>query len=122
MPRRNRPMKDVATRRNASGRRWQPAIRRCPNGATPLGDTRDLLWQEGTGGTETSHVPRGTERIPVVAASEPGGAQTTPAYEAAAAAGVGLNEMLRRTGRDVVRTLDEAERRWNGRPERVRVP
>jgi hypothetical protein len=27
---------------------------------------------EGTGGTETSHVPRGTETIPVVAASEPG--------------------------------------------------
>jgi hypothetical protein len=41
---------------------------------------------EGTGGTETSHVPRGTERIPVVAASEPGGAQTCYAYEAAAAA------------------------------------
>ena len=30
----------------------------------------------GTGGTETSHVPRGTESIPVVAASEPGAAQT----------------------------------------------
>ena len=29
---------------------------------------------EGTGGTETSHVPRGTEIIPVVAASEPGAA------------------------------------------------
>ena len=29
---------------------------------------------EGTGGTETSHVPRGTESIPVVVASEPGGA------------------------------------------------
>ena len=48
---------------------------------------------EGTGGTETSHVPRGKERIPVVAASEPGGAQTISAYEAAAAAGVGLNVM-----------------------------
>src|SRR5687767_8634691 len=31
---------------------------------------------EGTGGTETSHVPRGTESIPVVVASEPGVAQT----------------------------------------------
>jgi len=31
---------------------------------------------EGTGGTETSHVPRGTDSIPVVAASEPGFAQT----------------------------------------------
>ena len=27
---------------------------------------------EGTGGTETSHVPRGTEIIPVVVANEPG--------------------------------------------------
>ena len=32
------------------------------------------LLAEGTGGTETSHVPRGTESIPVVAASEPGDA------------------------------------------------
>ena len=53
-------------------------------------DTRPS--REGTGGTETSHVPRGTEKIPVVAASEPGGAETTPAHEAAAAAGVGLYE------------------------------
>jgi hypothetical protein len=29
---------------------------------------------EGTGGTETSHVPRGRESIPVVVASEPGAA------------------------------------------------
>ena len=36
----------------------------------------DHLTMEGTGGTETSHVPRGTESIPVVAASEPGAAQT----------------------------------------------
>lgn len=37
----------------------------------------DLQRQaEGTGGTETSNVPRGKEKIPVVAASEPGGAQT----------------------------------------------
>jgi hypothetical protein len=50
MPWRNRPMKDVATRRNAPGRRWQPAIRRCPNGATPLGDTRDLPLAGGNRG------------------------------------------------------------------------
>ena len=57
-------------------------------------ETDDRLERaEGTGGTETSHVPRGKERIPVVAASEPGGAQTISAYEAAAAAGVGLNVM-----------------------------
>ena len=34
----------------------------------------DRRLAEGTGGTETSHVPRGTEIIPVVAASEPGAA------------------------------------------------
>ena len=34
MPRRWRPRKDAATRRNAPGRRWRPAIRRSPNGAT----------------------------------------------------------------------------------------
>jgi hypothetical protein len=32
------------------------------------------IEREGTGGTETSHVPRGTESIPVVVASEPGAA------------------------------------------------
>ena len=36
----------------------------------------DRFGREGTGGTETSHVPRGTESTPVVAASEPGHAQT----------------------------------------------
>ena len=98
-------------------------ILRNPNGATPAGDSGPHAQAaEGTGGTETSHVPRGTERIPVVAASEPGGAQTTPAYEATAAAGVGLNEMVGRGGRPVVTKLGEAERRWNGRPKRVRVP
>jgi hypothetical protein len=37
MPRRWRPRKDAATRRNARGRRWQPAIPRSPNGATRRG-------------------------------------------------------------------------------------
>ena len=71
-----------------------------PNGATPAGDSGPHAQAaEGTGGTETSHVPRGKERIPVVAASEPGGAQTISAYEAAAAAGVGLNVMAGGPGR-----------------------
>lgn len=39
-------------------------------------DDRPLETAEGTGGTETSNVPRGKESIPEVAASEPGGAQT----------------------------------------------
>ena len=38
MPRRHWPTKDVPTRRNALGRRWEPVIQRSPNGATPLGN------------------------------------------------------------------------------------
>ena len=34
MPWRSRPKKDAATRRNALGRCWQPAIQGIPNGAT----------------------------------------------------------------------------------------
>jgi len=34
MPWRSRPMKDAATRRNALGRCWRPAIQGSPNGAT----------------------------------------------------------------------------------------
>ena len=63
-------------------------------GQPPLETVDRPAWQaEGTGGTETSHVPRGKERIPVVAASEPGRAQTRSASEAAAAADVGLYAM-----------------------------
>jgi len=91
MPRRFGPTKDVATRRNAQGRGWHPVILRSPNGATPLGNTSDPACREGTGGTETSHVPRGKERIPVVAASEPGGAQTIWAVQTAVDAWMGLN-------------------------------
>ena len=47
-----------------------PAISEWGNPAALRG-YRELL-AEGTGGTETSHVPRGTDSIPVVAASEPG--------------------------------------------------
>jgi hypothetical protein len=61
------------------------------NPSVVIPDTRAHA-REGTGGTETSHVPRGKERIPVVAVSEPGGAQTSSAYEAVAAAELGLNE------------------------------
>ena len=77
MPRRCVPMKDVALRRYGWGSREQALIPPSPNGATqpPLAVTA-LFCAEGTGGTETSHVPRGTESTPVVAASEPGKAQT----------------------------------------------
>ena len=49
-----------------------PAISEWGN-PSALRGYREFL-AEGTGGTETSHVPRGTETIPVVAASEPGDA------------------------------------------------
>ena len=101
MPRRDRPRKDAPTRRNAQGKGWDLVILRSPNGATRPWlnmDTHVRTW-EGTGGTETSHVPRGTERIPVVAASEPGGAQTHRAVQAAADAGWGLDERDGRAGR-----------------------
>lgn len=75
-----------------------PAISEWGN---PLSQGRTAHSAEGTGGTETSHVPRGTERIPVVAASEPGGAQTVMAYEAAAAAMTGLNAMGGDSSRDL---------------------
>ena len=77
MPWRCAPKKDVATLRKACGRRVQPMIARFPNGATPWPAGQDLRKQEGTGGTETSHVPRGSKRTPVVVASEPGQAQTS---------------------------------------------
>ena len=94
-----------------------------PNGATPAGDSGPTAQAaEGTGGTETSHVPRGKERIPVVAASEPGGAQTRSAYEAAAAADVGLNAMTGGPGRGLARFVPVlAEPYWNSGPEKVRV-
>ena len=50
----------------------EPTISEWGNPIT-FGDDR-TVGTEGTGGTETSHVPRGTEIIPVVVASEPGGA------------------------------------------------
>jgi hypothetical protein len=56
MPRRRWPRKDVATRRNALGSRWQAMIQGCPNGATPLRERSDS-WEnpwEVSPGTETS--------------------------------------------------------------------
>ena len=56
MPRRRGPTKDVATRRNALGSRWQAMIQGCPNGATPLGEPSDPhgTVREVSPGTETS--------------------------------------------------------------------
>ena len=54
-----------------------PAISEWGNPTSVMGVTtrrEHIERREGTGGTETSHVPRGTDTIPVVAASEPGAA------------------------------------------------
>jgi hypothetical protein len=65
MPRRWRPRKDAATRRNTRGRRWQPAIPGSPNGATrpAHGRAPSRCW-EGTGGTETSQYPEEQRGFP----------------------------------------------------------
>jgi hypothetical protein len=55
MPRRRRPRKDAATRRNAPGRRWQPAIRGCPNGATRPGSNPVTAAMRGAPG-ELKHL------------------------------------------------------------------
>lgn len=114
------------------GRTWpRDEMRRGGAGTLRSGDLRmgqprtgRCDWQRpgGTGGTETSHVPRGQERIPVVAASEPGRAQTHAAHEAAAAAAWGLNARMGGPGRGLAQNMLSAERHWKGRPERVRAP
>jgi hypothetical protein len=65
MPRRWQPRKDAATRRNASGRRWQPVSRRYPNGATRLAHGQPPAGMlEGTGGTDTSQDPEEKRGFP----------------------------------------------------------
>jgi hypothetical protein len=64
MPRRWRPTKDAATRRNARGRRWQPAIPGSPNGATRRGLDPVTAQAEGTRGTETSQYPEEERGFP----------------------------------------------------------
>jgi hypothetical protein len=63
MPRRWRPRKDAATRRNAPGRRWQPAIRRSPNGATRPTHGRAPRCEPGRAPGEVKHLstPRSRE-------------------------------------------------------------
>ena len=63
-----------------------------PDGGDTLSPPAEHIgWREASGGTETSHVPRRKERIPGVAASETGGAQTVGVVQAAADALAGLN-------------------------------
>ena len=76
MPWRQVPKKDVVHCEKLRRAVCRRTSRRCPNGETRRGSCRVTPQGEGTGGTETSHVPRGKERIPRVVASESGGAQT----------------------------------------------
>jgi len=64
MPRRWRPKKDAATRRNALGRCWQPAIQGSPNGATRPGSNLVTAQAGGTRGTETSQYPEEKRGFP----------------------------------------------------------
>jgi hypothetical protein len=56
MPWRWRPRKDVATRRNALGRRWQPVIQGSPNGATRPAHGRAPRSNPGRGPGELKHL------------------------------------------------------------------
>jgi hypothetical protein len=84
MPGRWGPMKGAGWRRNASGSGSHAMSRGYPNGAIrrmrgPSPAAEHIGRTGGTGGTETSHVPRGRERMRGVAASETRAAQTAPA-------------------------------------------
>src|SRR5689334_6031491 len=62
MPRRRRPRKDAATRRNAPGRRWRPGIRRSPNGATRPGHARAPDREVGGAPRELKHLSTARKR------------------------------------------------------------
>ena len=81
---------------------------------------------EGTGGTETSQYPeeQKSNEIPLVVASERGGAQTVPAQWPASLCGGGV---VRRVRRPLPRPRGVSkwhQRRstWEGAPERVTAP
>ena len=78
------PTKGAGWRRNASGSGSHAGSRGCPNGAIRPARGRpppaeSIGGGAGTGGTETSHVPRGRESMRGVAASGTRGAQTAGA-------------------------------------------
>ena len=81
MPGRQEPKKDVANNETASGSCKRASIRGCPNGGTRMAkshalDAEFIGIQGHTRGTETSKYPeeKKTRVIPLVAASECGGA------------------------------------------------
>ena len=104
MPGRWGPTKGAGWRRNASGSRSQAASRGYPNGAIrrmgdPSPPAERIGRVAGTGGTETSHVPRGRERMRGVAASETRGAQTAVAEWPAGLCDGGVGRPRWRPGR-----------------------
>ena len=105
MPGRWGPMKGAGWRRNASGSGSRAMSRGYPNGAIrrmrgPPPAAEHIGRLGGTGGTETSHVPRGRERMRGVAASETRAAQTAGAEWAAALCAGGVGRLPWRSGRN----------------------
>ncbi len=103
MPGRSGPMKGAGWRRNASGSGSHAMSRGSPNGAIRRARGPPPLVEHigqwgGTGGTETSHVPRGRERMRGVAASETRAAQTVGAEWAAALCAGGVVRLPWRSG------------------------
>jgi hypothetical protein len=80
------------------------------------------LMAGGHRGKRNIRVPRGRERIPPVAASERGGAQTAVAAQPAGDARAGLDEARGGGGSSLAAGAAGAEGRWNGPSERVRTP
>jgi hypothetical protein len=105
MPGRCVPTKGAGWRRNASGSGSHAESRGYPNGAIrrmggPSPPAESIGRVVGTGRTETSHVPRGRERMRGVAASETRLAQTASAEWAAALCGRGVVRLSWRSGRN----------------------
>ena len=71
---------------------------------------------EGTGRTETSHVARGTETIPVVVANEPGDCLNRVRVKAAAVADPGLEDIARCAAAQHGVTLRTPQGVWNTPP------
>ena len=87
---------------------------------------RPPLGVEGTGGTETSQYPeeQKSHEIPLVVASERGGAQTAPAEWPASLCGWGVVRRVQRLLPRPRGVSNEQERRsvWEGAPQRVTAP
>ena len=79
MPWRWRPRKDAATRRNAPGRRWQPAIRGCPNGATRPAHGRAPRSDPGRAPGELKHLSTPRNREDSLSSGERTGRSPNPA-------------------------------------------